>query len=141
MIVVSRTRKSIGVVDFRRMSDKPRRFWQMHLSTAIVMMVVTAACIGLNLQRDGINKYSQGDQEPFGFPWTFLYIERGALDRSNIPINCHWLATDIDLHLMQSEGLWALSVTRLLGNVLALAGSVAIIGGTTEYLIRRRSKP
>ncbi|HYF50087.1 MAG TPA: hypothetical protein VEJ63_11815 [Planctomycetota bacterium] len=106
------------------MTAKPREFWQIHLSTALLMMIVSGAFLWLNtLPNIGL---SPGIWlEPprpgyaylfYGFPFWFLLLETGASTHSR------WFIEGIVLNVLVVLAL-------LLGTAAA-----------SEYRIRHKSK-
>jgi hypothetical protein len=96
------------------MSDSPppkRRFWQIHLSTAVGLMVVAAVFIGMNATPWDLS-WGSG----LGFPMIY----------------CYWAPDEAEIHF-DREGV----VTDLsLASVVVFLALVRM-----EYHARRRSKP
>ena len=114
---------------------KKRRFWQLHLSTAIILMLVVSASIGLNLsirigQSRGCGKLYSSIEDGYGFPCP-----------------CYWKC--VSFHLMEDNETGHLTpydehaFTRIeygrmlvdLIPILVLAGGTAVF---CEWRIRRR---
>ena len=105
------------------MSDKPRRFWQIHLSTAVLICCTLSAFVWLNLDGGYSGGGPNADTYTCGFPmkaylWQH-YNEDGVVDISE------W------------ESLTESALTNSL-MALSCTFNVAFI---SEYLIRRKSKP
>ena len=113
------------------MTNKPkRRFWQIHLSTAIVLMLLASGLLGLNVQpRNTHIEYSSLPGRThfvqFGWPLTLEY-----------ELQVHELGEHVEA---QDEGmsfgikLWAAVSNCILGVIFLLFLAMLL-----EYLIRRR---
>jgi hypothetical protein len=103
-----------------------RRFWQIHLSTAVVMMVVASVCLFVNLQWrfSESSTYSSADDVPGEIQiqgWPF------AAQKRFWGYGREWYR--------QIEGY------GLVADAVCMFVVVAGVATLSEYLIRRRSKP
>jgi hypothetical protein len=116
---------------------KPRRFFQIHLSTAVVLMFVAAGLLYLNLTpmpngylSHGVNgsgrPVSDTRAAAYGCPIPFFYLGTTTLYYSNYP-------KTVSEYRDISPGLLALNV---LANSLLLAAT----GSACEFLLRRRER-
>jgi hypothetical protein len=118
--------------------DRPppkRRFWQIHLSTAVVMMVVAGFLAFLNFSKETFNlgerpyNYFRSSEqfESYGWPWKWLTRQEGTVQ-------------DFELRPMAGRP-WEFKLLSLTGSMVV---ALLMLTGTAvalEYLIRRRSKP
>jgi hypothetical protein len=77
---------AVAAAEAQDVTEKPkRRFWQIHLSTAVITMLVTAVLLGLNLT----NYYHKwGHMWGYGWPWV-AYVPGWIhpLDRNGLVAN------------------------------------------------------
>jgi hypothetical protein len=125
------------------MTDTPpskRRFWQLHLSTAVVVTVTAGFFVGLNvipLRLDPLSEPSMTQIEQYGWPFRYdaRYLVSGAVQRDIKAATFH------DDYGKSTEYVFGFDNSRLALN-LAVAASICIcVIVVSEYLIRRRSKP
>jgi hypothetical protein len=95
---------------------KKRRFWQLHLSTAIVLMLIVAVGLGLNLY--GFVRTSYGFPMQRSYGWPLMVAVR-----------------NLETH----ETLWFYSsVSALVINTFIIVSFTFNIAFVLEYIIRRR---
>jgi len=103
----------------RRMSDKPRRFWQIHLSTAVALSIAAGILLWANLTQDEMrllpNAYT------YGWPQKVL----GGVP-AGVPLADQARAEELEA-----------TITNLAVS-LSILFNVAV---AVEYFTRRRSKP
>jgi len=107
------------------MSDKPRRFWQIHLSTALILSLCAGAILALNLHRDAVaaGLYYHG--------WPFRCYQSKTLEFS-------FGGDAPEYNVVMPDGV---SRNELFLNICVAALLLATVGIVAEYLIRRRTKP
>jgi len=111
------------------MSNKPRKFWQIHLSTAILISLAAGALLFLNLRQGGhddVDRVFNGT--PYGFPCvaaTRYWVPdmRSLIPRQEYPHPLEW------------------NLRGVIINVAVAAAVIGSMGLISEYLIRPRSKP
>jgi hypothetical protein len=110
-----------------------RRFrFQFHLSTAIVMMLVAGALLGLNLRRwpheeEGLSRIAYIEADMFDSGWPFVAYEhcdfKGKL-----------------LGVMGGDVWDEWQYAGLMGDALLALAIIVAAGVLCEWLIRRRSR-
>jgi hypothetical protein len=125
-----------------------RKLWQIHLSTAVAMTIVTGGLIGVNVRptsasiscaMNAMNLLSTDGSGGIGefrryqyFGWPLVWLESVDNVRSS---GGAWVASDDvkpQLYLPRQSRL------PLLFNVLILAAMILSMGIVLEWLIRRR---
>ena len=120
------------------MTDKPRRAWfQLHLSTAIVLMLGCGAMLGLNIVP--VNR-AYNVRLGMSSPSRSMYIERGwpvlysrAYSRQLEPDE---FSSAVEAQLAGDFEFF--SAQRLAYGVLISFGSLLLLAGCCEFVIRRR---
>ena len=111
------------------MRDKPHRFWQIHLSTAILLALSAGGLLFLNLRQGGLDDVDRMfNGTPYGWPSV-------AATEYWVPDMRRWNPRQEYPHPLE----WNAG-----GLIINAAVAVAVIGSVAfvaEYLIRRRSKP
>jgi hypothetical protein len=109
------------------MTERPRGFWQIHLSTAVVMMLVGAGCMGLNANGSIVHPdvaqlvgdvYPPSYQPPRVYGW---------------PLVAHPTVIPPAPMIM-----WRWNYTNLIVNICVALGLVVTSAGLVEFLVRRR---
>ncbi len=120
------------------MNDTPppkRRFWQIHLSTVMVLTVVAGLLLYLNL-RPASDKYER-HYSVYGWPNSVVaynnlshvwYFVKGTPQRT---YDTDWSTWG------EAEGV----SIRAAANTIAALAILLLTAMASEYLIRRRSKP
>ena len=103
------------------MSDRPRRFWQIHLSTAMILMLAAASLLYLNL-----NPQVHGFGPWYGWP-AIAY--RGDFAEAAFLENAF------------GRKITGIDSAGLLTNVTVCLGLLGVTAVLCELIIRRRSKP
>jgi hypothetical protein len=110
-----------------------RRWFQIHLSTAVVMMFVAGALLGLNfIQRVNDNKLIR-DAIFNGWPFPVVtYAEWDSPDKSSIMIsdNTSWLRVELEPPKWHDKGI---AMNALLGIVF-----FTVAASLSEYMIHCR---
>ncbi|HYF51692.1 MAG TPA: hypothetical protein VEJ63_19915 [Planctomycetota bacterium] len=88
------------------MSDKPRRFWQIHLSTAVALMLISGVIIGLQFSYQYEPPlHPDGDSRGWPFPWNDepdYYYSHGPGLILNVPV---WLTLLLMCYLVFEHAL------------------------------------
>jgi len=121
------------------MSDKARRFWQIHLSTAVVVMITAGGLLALNCLHHEHALSSTDDDGVF----RGSVFEYTIWDVSPISLRYGWPSTCLETYDFNKKqnhwGRWR--VRGILLNAGVACGVLTVVAFGSEYLIRRRSKP
>ncbi len=98
--------------------DSKRPFWQIHLSTAVVMMFASALFMLANAYRH----MEQGPPGWFGWPYSILRDSSGGWDAFH-----------------PHEPVWDVSYAGLFLNVSFMVWLVVAVGMVCEWFIHRRA--
>jgi hypothetical protein len=101
-----------------------RRWFQIHLSTAIVLMFITSALLWANLQLQNEPLHTRGN-EMYGFPFVLLFRWSGE----------HMLISKHQWFRLNYE--WMLSFKGFVLNGLSWSSLLLVPAFTLEALIRR----
>jgi len=110
---------------------KPRRFFQLHLSTALVLMVLAAGLLGANLTP---RKVQIGPLPllAWGWPYDFkLELERNVFERG---VDASSVREGFRIDSVM-EDTWR---QRLTGNVAVALGILTLAAVLLEWRLRRR---
>jgi hypothetical protein len=113
-------------------TDTPpkRRFWQVHLSTFVLLTVVSGLSLGMNLHWSGLDKTSNISAQ--GWPCAYHFrTERNAE-------YVYWLGSSIYKLPVVGHTPPVVDMVVDIAVALLLVTGVAV---SSEYLIRRRRKP
>ena len=139
------------------MSDRPRRFWQIHLSTAVVLSMATATLLYVSCEPQRVNDSWQG--QSVGWPYLLWgagsskdldeqearYVQNALTSRgfaydTVVVDDCQVVRLPSGKHIVtfkaheMSVWKWAINIIIF----LVINGVAALL---SEYLIRRRFKP
>ena len=103
----------------------PRKRFQFHLSTAIVMMFVAGGLIWANVH---VMAYSFEGYPRYGWPYRAIF-NNSVL----VPEGTHLF------HVRCSDDLYFIGVARLSANALTAVALLIVVYFLCEWLIRRRA--
>jgi hypothetical protein len=119
-----------------------RRFWQLHLSTAILLMFVAGGLVWLLLPdwQEAVDAWSDKPLEQFANPAKMpnpvnlppsAYVRWGSDGRERIEVMNGWRER---WYWFKTEHFWKIFIAENFAAALGIAGAGILV----EYLLRRR---
>jgi len=118
------------------MNDKPRRWFQIHLSTAIVLMLLTSTLMFANFRLRTIEAHENLNQS---YPKSAMILDSMHCYEQGFPFTC--LHFDRYVHLNPNQTVdqdGELKFKPLLANLSTCIASLVIAASALEWRIRRR---
>jgi len=109
------------------MTHKPRKLWQMHLSTLLFCSIVSGVLLGLNFRKVDSTTVSSLPGPTTFSAWPYRYVENWDSEM------------DRDEYRHARDAFSVNKKNTVPMNILVCVGIVLVAGAAFEYAVRRRN--